>query len=304
MPIFLHRRPNRDVFPRKKRVPHEVDLNKLRIYEVIGQGAFGVVCKGTIWIGKVKETVAVKMTKDSASDEEKKQLLQEIELLKFIGKHPHIVSLRAFTTTGRTVALMVEYCPLGDLRSYLQKLRNEEIITRRPSESESGIHSSDTEKLEASNPPDSEVSKCLPEHSCPPRHISAAKLLSYSRQIALGMEFLASHKIVHRDLAARNILMYDNNRVKITDFGLSRDVYEVGMYEKSRCTKLPLKWMAIEAISHQTYTTKSDVWSFGVLLWEIYTLGATPYPGVANHEILAFLETGHRLEKPENCSED
>ncbi|XP_076373129.1 tyrosine-protein kinase receptor torso-like [Tachypleus tridentatus] len=304
MPIFLPRRPNRDVFPRKKRVPHEVDLNKLRICEVIGHGAFGVVCKGSIWIGKVKETVAVKMTKDCASDEEKEQLIQEIELLKFIGKHPQIVSLRGFTTTGRTVALMVEYCPLGDLHSYLLKLRNEEIITRRPSESEAGIHSSHSEKLRASNSLDSEVSKCLPELSCPPKSISPTKLLSYSRQIALGMEFLASHKIVHRDLAARNILMYDKNRVKITDFGLSRDVYEVGMYEKSRRSKLPVKWMAIEAISHQTYTTKSDMWSFGVLLWEICSLGATPYPGVANHELLTFLETGHRLEKPKNCSED
>ncbi|XP_046387602.1 uncharacterized protein LOC124157146 [Ischnura elegans] len=136
------------------------------------------------------------------------------------------------------------------------------------------------------------------------KKLTPANLLSYARQIVMGMEFLAGHKVVHRDLAARNVLICgDGCTVKISDFGMSRDVYLQNVYHKASAQgKLPIKWMAPEALLHRIYTTHSDVWSFGILLWEIITLGGTPYPGIEINEVFKLIQTGYRMERPQNCS--
>lgn len=112
---------------------------------------------------------------------------------------------------------------------------------------------------------------------------------------------MSSLRVIHRDLAARNVLVCDNKLVKVSDFGLSRDVYENNIYCKQGAGRLPMRWMALESLTHQIYTTESDVWSFGVLLWEIVTFGQYPYPEVSNADLLTFLKKGQRMVKPPHC---
>lgn len=117
------------------------------------------------------------------------------------------------------------------------------------------------------------------------------------------MEFLASRKCIHRDLAARNILLSESNIVKICDFGLARDIYKDPDYVRKGNARLPLKWMAPESIFDKVYTSQSDVWSFGVLLWEIFSLGASPYPGVQiDEDFCKRLKDGVRMRAPETAS--
>ncbi|KDR18226.1 Proto-oncogene tyrosine-protein kinase receptor ret [Zootermopsis nevadensis] len=116
------------------------------------------------------------------------------------------------------------------------------------------------------------------------------------------MAYLSDIKLVHRDLAARNVLLAAGRICKISDFGLTRDVYEDDAYLKRSKGRVPVKWMALESLADHMYTSKSDVWSFGVLMWELVTLGASPYPGVAVHNLFHLLKAGYRMDRPENCS--
>ncbi|CAH3193934.1 unnamed protein product, partial [Porites evermanni] len=132
---------------------------------------------------------------------------------------------------------------------------------------------------------------------------STQQLFKFAWQIARGMNHLAEKNLVHRDLAARNVLVGCDNRVKVSDFGLMRQIYE-DVNSSGKCKKLPIKWMAPESLYQGTFTIKSDVWSYGVLLWEMATLGGVPYPTMTNTELYRELNSGYRMEKPDMSSDE
>ncbi|GMR33785.1 hypothetical protein PMAYCL1PPCAC_03980 [Pristionchus mayeri] len=142
----------------------------------------------------------------------------------------------------------------------------------------------------------------------PDRHedaliITMKKQLMFANQIAYGLEYLLSKGIIHRDIAARNIMVDHQESCKIGDFGLARTIREENETYQAQGGKLPLKWMSPEAIEQCSFSTATDVWSFGVLLFEIVTLGGTPYAGWPAAEMLPRLKRGERMERPDNCSD-
>ncbi|XP_065682610.1 uncharacterized protein LOC100204447 isoform X2 [Hydra vulgaris] len=279
----------------------------------IGEGAFG-----TVFIAKlsslilsklnakqkfrknfdIKENilnVAVKLVKDSADSSELNDFTEEMNLMKGIGYHKNIVNLIGCSTIKKPLCLIVEYMEHGDLLNFLRKNRTNFCVLT--TDASSSVNFMFTKGYQQSQVIPKKIQ--LEENGI----ITPEDLLCFAWQIASGMEYLSCAKLVHRDLAARNILVGTGKIVKISDFGLTRKANDELNYMSKKKRRLPVKWMSVEAIFDQIFTSFSDVWAFGIVLFEIVTLGGTPYPAISNRELLLLLKSGYRMDKPDNCSE-
>ncbi|KAK2575291.1 hypothetical protein KPH14_008141 [Odynerus spinipes] len=255
----------------------ELPREQLTLGNTLGEGAFGKVVRAQTNTGKpgIPSVVAVKMLKEGHTDAEMMDLVSEMEMMKMIGKHVNIINLLGACTQGGPLYVVVEFAPHGNLRDFLRDHR----------------------------PSSSGYEPTIGQEAKERKTLTQKDLVSFAYQVARGMEYLASRRCIHRDLAARNVLVSDEYILKIADFGLARDIHCHDYYRKTTDGRLPVKWMAPEALFHRVYTTQSDVWSYGILLWEIMTLGGTPYPSVPSVEkLFQLLRTGHRMEKPPCCS--
>ncbi|KAM8793430.1 tyrosine-protein kinase Fer-like [Eudromia elegans] len=133
--------------------------------------------------------------------------------------------------------------------------------------------------------------------------LKTKQLVKFSLDAASGMAYLESKNCIHRDLAARNCLVGESNILKISDFGMSRQEDD-GVYSSSGLKQIPIKWTAPEALNYGRYTSESDIWSFGILLWETFSLGVCPYPGMTNQQAREQVEKGYRMSSPQKCPEE
>ncbi|KAJ3648770.1 hypothetical protein Zmor_020546 [Zophobas morio] len=234
---------------------YELQRDQIHLGEILGEGQFGDVHKGTF---KSKDgnlvPVAVKTCKREADLNTTEKFLEEAYIMQKFD-HQHIIKLIGVCSQS-PVWIVMELAKLGELRAYLQNNKDE---------------------------------------------LDLATLLLYAFQLSTALSYLESKKFVHRDIAARNVLVSSHTCVKLADFGLSRSMSDDQSYYKASKGKLPIKWMSPESINFRRFTTASDVWMFGVCMWEILMLGVKPFQGVKNNEVLTKIENGERLALPPNC---
>ncbi|TKR94860.1 hypothetical protein L596_009094 [Steinernema carpocapsae] len=251
----------------------EIPRNRLRVHEEIGRGSFGKVLRGTAddyetVNGQIFGQCAIKTVTDNASSEEQVHFLIEGSVMKRFNAD-FIVKLYGIVSDGIPVYVVMEFMANGNLRDYLRAHRPnaEENVDNRP----------------------------LPTQN---------QFFLWASQVADGMAYLQSKLFVHRDLAARNCLVSVTGCVKIGDFGMARDMCYQEYYRPSGKRMMPVRWMSPEALKDGKFSIYSDVWSFGILLYEIVTLGMLPYAGLDSGELFDYIVVNRMtIKKPDNCSD-
>ncbi|XP_037076860.1 LOW QUALITY PROTEIN: inactive tyrosine-protein kinase transmembrane receptor ROR1-like [Pollicipes pollicipes] len=250
----------------------ELPLNEIHFKEELGEGAFGKVFRGEL-AGRGPDgsplPVAVKTLKSGAAPRTQLDFRREWQLMAEL-RHPNIVRLLGVVLEAAPQCLVFEHMSGGDLHEFL--------VARSPRGSAPG------------RPPGGATES-----------LSQAQLFDIAAQVADGMAYLTCHHYVHRDLAARNCLVGEGLTVKISDFGLSRDIYSSDYYRLQTKSLLPVRWMPAESILYGKFTNESDVWSFGVLLWEIFSFGLQPYYGYSSAEVVEMVRRRQLLPAPEDA---
>ncbi|ELU07736.1 hypothetical protein CAPTEDRAFT_42843, partial [Capitella teleta] len=245
----------------------EIPRDRLKLIRALGQGAFGEVYQGEL-TGETRQhaplPVAVKTLPALCTDQAEMDFLMEALIMsKF--HHPNIVRFIGVCFEKHPRFIILELLEGGDLKTFLRESRP---------------------KLEMPSP------------------INMSNLIQLAIDVANGCHYLEDNHFIHRDIAARNCLLTTKGprRVaKIADFGMARDIYRADYYRKGGKAMLPVKWMPPEAFLDGIFTSKTDVWSFGILLWEVFSLGYMPYPGRGNQEVMQLVTAGGRLEPPKEC---
>ncbi|XP_037229824.1 muscle, skeletal receptor tyrosine-protein kinase isoform X3 [Falco rusticolus] len=257
----------------------EYPRNNIEYVRDIGEGAFGRVFQARapgLLPYEPFTMVAVKMLKEEASADMQADFQREAALMAEFD-NPNIVKLLGVCAVGKPMCLLFEYMAYGDLNEYLRD--------RSPRNLCSLVHGSLDARISLSNP----LALCCTSQLC------------IAKQVAAGMAYLSERKFVHRDLATRNCLVGENMVVKIADFGLSRNMYSADYYKANENDAIPIRWMPPESIFYNRYTTESDVWAYGVVLWEIFSYGMQPYYGMAHEEVIYYVRDGNVLSCPDNC---
>ncbi|KAI1904527.1 hypothetical protein AGOR_G00006560 [Albula goreensis] len=241
----------------------------------LGEGAFGKVFLAECYNlspTKDKMLVVVKTLKDPTLAA-RKDFQREAELLTNL-QHEHIVKFYGVCVDGDPLIMVFEYMKHGDLNKFLRAHGPDAMILV------------DGQPLQSSG------------------ELGLSQMLHIATQIASGMVYLATQHFVHRDLATRNCLVGNGLLVKIGDFGMSRDIYSTDYYRVGGQTMLPIRWMTPESIMYRKFSTESDVWSFGVILWEIFTYGKQPWYQLSNNEVIECIMQGRVLERPRICPKE
>ncbi|KAM8916467.1 tyrosine-protein kinase receptor isoform 2-T2 [Spinachia spinachia] len=245
----------------------EVPRKNITLLRALGHGAFGEVYEGQV-LGMSSDNspllVAVKTLPEICSEQDEMDFLMEALIMsKF--SHDNIVRCIGVSLNILPRFILLELMTGGDMKSFLRQ--------NRP---RAGQTSS----------------------------LTMRELLQMARDIAFGCRYLEENHFIHRDIAARNCLLTcpgPERVAKIGDFGMARDIYRASYYRKGGRAMLPVKWMPPEAFMEGVFTCKTDTWSFGVLLWEILSLGFMPYPCKTNQEVLEFVTSGGRMDPPKSC---
>uniref|UniRef100_A0A8C8AN40 Tyrosine-protein kinase receptor n=1 Tax=Otus sunia TaxID=257818 RepID=A0A8C8AN40_9STRI len=245
----------------------EIPRKNISLLRALGHGAFGEVYEGTV-VGIAGDPnplqVAIKTLPEVCSEQDEMDFLMEALIIsKF--NHQNIVQCIGVSLQTLPRFILLELMAGGDMKSFLRQ--------NRPRVNQ-------------------------------PSTLTMQDLLNIARDIACGCKYLEENHFIHRDIAARNCLLTCTGAgriAKIGDFGMARDIYRASYYRKGGRAMLPVKWMPPEAFLEGIFTSKTDTWSFGVLLWEIFSLGYMPYPCKTNQEVLEFVTSGGRMDPPKNC---
>lgn len=248
-------------------------MSAVRLTEGLGEDRYGIVYKGRLHgtaPGEKTQVVAIKTLKDKTDATLVEEFRQEI-MFRFQLQHENLVALIGVVTKEQPMSMILTYSSLGDLHEYL--------VVHSPN---SDVGSSDDDKTTKSA-------------------LEQADLLHIVVQIAAGMDYLSSKQLVHKDLAARNILVFDKLSIKILNLDLFRDVYSADYFNLRGTRPFPIRWMSPEAIMNATFSIDSDIWSYGVLLWEIFSYGLQPYCGYSNQDVIEMVRDHQLLPCPDNC---